>query len=421
MNYKDKMTNESEISPQAVAMKQRLGIVGNASALNNAVERALRVAPIDLSVLVTGESGTGKEFFPQIIHLNSARKHGKYIAVNCGAIPEGTIDSELFGHEKGAFTGAVASRKGYFEEADGGTIFLDEVAELPLTTQARLLRVLESGEFIKVGSSEVQKTNIRVVAATNVDMTRAVAEGKFREDLYYRLSTVQISVPALRDRGNDILLLARKFASDFTERYRTPLISFDDEARSRVLHYRWPGNVRQLKNVVEQVALFEAGKVIASSDLTTYLPESNDSYVPTLAQMPDGAYNREREMLFNMIFKLQREIDALKEQIGTHGAGIGRLALNGDTADADRKGSVTSVVRYTEPSGTIFARSADRDGAREVVDVTATAPVTTLEETEKELIRRSLERNQGRRKAVAAELNISERTLYRKIKEYGLE
>ena len=324
------MSNMTEISPQAVAMKQRLGIVGNASALNNAVERALRVAPIDLSVLVTGESGTGKEFFPQIIHLNSARKHGKYIAVNCGAIPEGTIDSELFGHEKGAFTGAVASRKGYFEEASGGTIFLDEVAELPLTTQARLLRVLESGEFIKVGSSEVQKTNIRVVAATNVDMARAVAEGKFREDLYYRLSTVQISVPALRDRGSDILLLARKFASDFAERYRTPQVTFDDEARERLLHYRWPGNVRQLKNVVEQIALFEAGRVITSADIVPYLPESVNSYVPTLMQPAGGAYEREREMLFNMIFKLQREIEALREQVEggrMASAGQSRLAL----------------------------------------------------------------------------------------------
>lgn len=417
------MSNESQLSPQAVAMKQRLGIVGNASALNNAVERALRVAPIDLSVLVTGESGTGKEFFPQIIHLNSARKHGKYIAVNCGAIPEGTIDSELFGHEKGAFTGAVASRKGYFEEANGGTIFLDEVAELPLTTQARLLRVLESGEFIKVGSSEVQKTNIRVVAATNVDMARAVAEGKFREDLYYRLSTVQITVPALRDRGNDILLLTRKFAADFAERYRTPQVTFDEEARDRMLHYRWPGNVRQLKNVVEQIALFEAGRTITAEDLVPYLPESMTSYVPTLSQgAGSGAYDREREMLFNMIFKLQREIEALKEQMEhVKPAAVGRLALTGEMPAIEREGSVTSVVKYTDPADSIFTRGADSEPRHNVVDVTATAPVTTLEETEKELIRRSLERNQGRRKAVAAELNISERTLYRKIKEYGLE
>ncbi|MBD5229951.1 MAG: sigma-54-dependent Fis family transcriptional regulator [Bacteroidales bacterium] len=413
------MSNESEISPQVVAMKQRLGIVGNASALNNAVERAIRVAPIDLSVLVTGESGTGKEFFPQIIHLNSARKHGKYIAVNCGAIPEGTIDSELFGHEKGAFTGAVASRKGYFEEANGGTIFLDEVAELPLTTQARLLRVLESGEFIKVGSSEVQKTNIRVVAATNVDMVRAVAEGKFREDLYYRLSTVQITVPALRDRGNDILLLTRKFASDFAERYRMPQVTFDDEARTRLLHYRWPGNVRQLKNVVEQIALFEAGRTITADDLVPYLPESVNSYVPAVAQASTGAYEREREMLFNMIFKLQREIESLKEQVD--GAAPRSCAV---IADRSMPGhGVTSVVKYSDTPGAIFPHAASRDTTvHDVVDVTPSAPgPTTLEETEKELIRRSLERNQGRRKAVAAELNISERTLYRKIKEYGLE
>lgn len=418
------MANESEISPQAVAMKQRLGIVGNASALNNAVERALRVAPIDLSVLVTGESGTGKEFFPQIIHLNSARKHGKYIAVNCGAIPEGTIDSELFGHEKGAFTGAVASRKGYFEEANGGTIFLDEVAELPLTTQARLLRVLESGEFIKVGSSDVQKTNIRIVAATNVDMSRAVAEGKFREDLYYRLSTVQISVPALRDRGNDILLLTRKFAADFAERYRTPQASFDDDARHALAHYRWPGNVRQLKNVIEQIALFEAGRTISASDIMSYLPEGMNSYVPTVAPSASRhSYEREREMLFNMIFKLQHEIEELRQQVPTvnTSAGMARLSLTGDMPDIAHSAPVTSMVKYGNASDSLFARNADRDARRDVVDVTATAPVTTLEETEKELIRRSLERNQGRRKVVAAELNISERTLYRKIKEYGLE
>lgn len=418
------MANESEISPQAVAMKQRLGIVGNASALNNAVERALRVAPIDLSVLVTGESGTGKEFFPQIIHLNSARKHGKYIAVNCGAIPEGTIDSELFGHEKGAFTGAVASRKGYFEEANGGTIFLDEVAELPLTTQARLLRVLESGEFIKVGSSDVQKTNIRIVAATNVDMSRAVAEGKFREDLYYRLSTVQISVPALRDRGNDILLLTRKFAADFAERYRTPQVSFDDDARHALSHYRWPGNVRQLKNVIEQIALFEAGRTISASDIMSYLPEGMNSFVPTVAPSASmHSYEREREMLFNMIFKLQHEIEELRQQVPTvnTSAGMARLSLTGDMPDIAHSAPVTSMVKYGNASDSLFARNADRDARRDVVDVTATAPVTTLEETEKELIRRSLERNQGRRKVVAAELNISERTLYRKIKEYGLE
>lgn len=417
----EKMVSGTEISQGVVAMKQRLGIVGNASALNNAVERALRVAPIDLSVLVTGESGTGKEFFPQIIHLNSSRKHGKYIAVNCGAIPEGTIDSELFGHEKGAFTGAVASRKGYFEEANGGTIFLDEVAELPLTTQARLLRVLETGEFIRVGSSEVHKTNIRVVAATNVDMGKAVAEGKFREDLFYRLSTVQISVPALRDRGNDILLLARKFASDFAERYRTPQITFDEESRRQLLHYRWPGNVRQLKNVVEQIALFDAGRTITPEELTPYLPESVTSYVPTLTRATSNAYDREREMLFNMIFKLQHEIDELKAQVESGKQSVGHIALNGGINGLEQPGPGTSMVKYSEPGSNIFSHGRGQETERDIVDVTATAPVTTLEETEKELIRRSLERNYGRRKAVAAELNISERTLYRKIKEYGLE
>ncbi len=257
--------NLHDYPPEVQLARQRYGIIGNSPALMEAVGRAVQVAPIDLSVLVTGESGTGKEFFPKIIHGFSPRKHAKYIAVNCGAIPEGTIDSELFGHEKGAFTGAVATRKGYFEEADGGTLFLDEVAELPLTTQARLLRVLESGEFIKVGSSTVQRTNVRIVAATNVDMPKAIAEGRFREDLYYRLSTVSISVPPLRDRGTDIILLTRKFAADFAERYTMPRISFDDEARSMLMTYRWPGNVRQLKNVVEQLSLFYAGDTVRYS------------------------------------------------------------------------------------------------------------------------------------------------------------
>ena len=288
-----------------VSLKQRFGVIGNSELLNRALEVAVRVAPTDLSVLVTGESGVGKEFFPQVIHAYSARKHNKYIAVNCGAIPEGTIDSELFGHEKGSFTGAVASRKGYFEEADGGTIFLDEVAELPLTTQARLLRVLETGEFLKVGSSTVQKTNIRIVAATNVDMQRAVAEGRFREDLFYRLSTVQIQVPPLRDRGSDIALLARKFAADFAERYRMEPIDISDSGRDALMAYRWPGNVRQLKNVVEQVALFHSGETVGEDTLKGYLPEITSGYSPVLssdATQQTHSYEREREMLFNMIF-----------------------------------------------------------------------------------------------------------------------
>jgi DNA-binding NtrC family response regulator len=396
----------SQVEPEILQAKMRFGIVGNAPALVAAVRRAVRVAPIDLSVLVTGESGTGKEFFPQIIHQYSARKHAKYIAVNCGAIPEGTIDSELFGHEKGSFTGAVASRKGYFEEADGGTIFLDEVAELPMTTQARLLRVLESGEFLKVGSSTVQKTNIRVVAATNVDLQRAIAEGRFREDLYYRLSTVQISIPALRDRGNDIMLLARKFAADFAERYNTPEVTFDDDARAELMRFRWPGNVRQIKNVIEQIALFEAGSVVNIDTLTDYIPRTVT--LPELSHSGgDGdsrSYAREREMLFNMIFKLRQEIDALTERID--------------------KGHVAPAITPTvEVMNMNMNESDSRPKDIGALTPASLAPVagTTIEETEKNAIRQALIRNDGRRKNAAQELNISERTLYRKIKEYGLD
>ena len=309
-----------EISPEILQAKQRFGIIGNSQPLLAAVSRAMQVAPIDLSVLINGESGAGKEFFPQIIHNYSPRKHKKYIAVNCGAIPEGTIDSELFGHEKGAFTGAISSRKGYFEEADGGTIFLDEVAELPLTTQARLLRVLESGEFIKVGSSEVQKTNIRVVAATNVNMQKAVAEGRFREDLYYRLSTIYIAVPPLRDRGDDILLLARKFSKDFAERYRMPAVEFDDTAKTAMMTYRWPGNVRQLKNVVEQISLFEAGHKLSAAEMMEYLPDAGHEYAPAVsAERVSYDYEKEREVIFKMLFEMRNEIAKLHEAIGHHG------------------------------------------------------------------------------------------------------
>ncbi len=387
------------------AAKQRLGIAGTSPALLEAVGRALRVAPIDLSVLIIGESGTGKEFFPKLIHMAGARKHSPYIAVNCGAIPEGTIDSELFGHEKGAFTGAVATRKGYFEEADGGTIFLDEVAELPLTTQARLLRVLESGEFIKVGSSTVQKTNIRVVAATNVDMAKAVADGRFREDLYYRLSTVQINVPPLRERGRDIELLARKFAADFAERYSTPELQLTPEATSLLRAYRWPGNVRQLKNVVEQLALFEASEPVSRERLEQYLPSAVYSPAPLAAAQPDGGrdYARERDMLFNMIFSLRSEVDDLRR----------RLENNGRPHPAALIGNGPSAPDVAEPF-TPFTEAAPASG------VISEVP-RSLEETEREMIRESLERNGGRRKATASELNISERTLYRKIREYGLE
>ena len=396
--------------------KARFGIVGNAPALLQAVSRALRVAPIDMSVLVVGESGSGKEFFPQIIHGFSPRKHSRYIAVNCGAIPEGTIDSELFGHEKGSFTGALATRKGYFEEADGGTLFLDEVAELPLTTQARLLRVLESGEFMKVGSSVVQKTNVRIVAATNVDMEEAVRQGRFREDLFYRLSAVTLQVPPLRDRGNDIALLARKFAADFAERYRTGAVIFSDEAREALLRYRWPGNVRQLKNVVEKLALFEGGTEISLDTLREYLPQAGASYAPVLKKdmtAEPHSYAQEREMLFSLIFRLQREIEELRGQMGRSSA----------PAQAAPE---FEFHRLMAPPG-MGERSESASGAegvRSPIDVThseVSLEGRTLEETEKETIRLALERNGGRRKSAALELNISERTLYRKIKEYGLE
>lgn len=386
----------TEISPETTRVKQRFGIVGNAPALIAAIERAVKVAPIDLSVLVSGESGTGKEFFPQIIHHYSPRKHAKYIAVNCGAIPEGTIDSELFGHEKGSFTGAVASRKGYFEEADGGTIFLDEVAELPLTTQARLLRVLETGEFLKVGSSIAQRTNVRIVAATNVDLPRAIAEGRFREDLYYRLSTVQINVPPLRDRGNDIYLLARKFATDFAERYQTPEVTISADGRLTLERYRWPGNVRQLKNVIEQLALFEAGNTITPQIIAQYLPEGAESYTPTRTT-DSHDYRQEREMLFSMIFNLRARVDELTERLEKQPPAT--------TLVFDDNSGAAAPVRHLPALHSQMA-----------------SPFSTPPHPdERQQIADALDRNDGRRKAAAQELGISERTLYRKIREYGLE
>lgn len=408
-------------SAQITDACRRFGIIGRSPALLNAVGRALRVAPIDLSVLVEGESGSGKEFFPKIIHAYGSRKHARYIAVNCGAIPEGTIDSELFGHEKGAFTGAVSSRKGYFEEADGGTIFLDEVAELPLTTQARLLRVLESGEFIKVGSSTVQRTDIRVVAATNVDMLKAVREGRFREDLYYRLSTVNISVPPLRDRGAaDITMLISKFAADFAERYRTPILSLSSEAMESMQRYRWPGNVRQLKNVVEQMCLFESGHQVTPDILRHYLPDVLTGYTPAVTVSKDGdegtglhSYSRERDILFNMIFRMQRRIDTLTNEIER---------LRGVSPDID-SGTLPERRMIAAPSDLPAEVNFDEVSSRvtPAADITSVTSPSTLEDTERETIRRALERNGGRRKATATELQISERTLYRKIREYGLE
>lgn len=413
------MDTQSHISPSVQQAKLRFGIIGNAPGLIAAVERAIRVAPIDLSVLVVGESGAGKEFFPQIIHSFSSRKHSKYIAVNCGAIPEGTIDSELYGHEKGSFTGAVDSRKGYFEEANGGTIFLDEVAELPLTTQARLLRVLESGEYLRVGSSEVRRTNVRIVAATNVDLPKAIAEGRFREDLYYRLSTVLITVPPLRDRGADIRLLAFKFASDFAERYTTPAITFDAESEALLRHYRWPGNVRQLKNVIDQLALFEAGKTVTPEILRNYLPTVSDSYMPTAPGPDTHTYAREREMLLGMIFNLQRRLDDLQERLDKQPAPKAEHArIFTDNAPEPHIGRSLLALPKEDSNCAEVQYSEVAPGME--ISAEPTTPAT-LEENEREMIRQALERNEGRRKAAAAQLKISERTLYRKIKEYGLE
>lgn len=379
--------------------KQRFSIIGNSPQLIAAIERAVKVAPIDLSVLVTGESGSGKEFFPKIIHAFGARKHKKYIAVNCGAIPEGTIDSELFGHEKGSFTGAITARKGYFEEADGGTIFLDEVAELPLTTQARLLRVLESGEFLKVGSSIVQKTDIRIVAATNVDLLKAVAKGKFREDLYYRLSTVAISVPNLHDRGEDIPLLARKFAADFAEKYLTAPISFSEEAQRAMMLYRWPGNVRQLKNIVEQLALFEAGNEISRRTMLEALPLDHSSSSSLVATHPEVSYEAEREMLWQLVYAIRQEIADLKQKIdGPQAASESRFPSHAATQ---------SLIKY-QP----------RQHPSDIEDVTATP---TLEDSERDAVAAALRRNGGNKKKAAEQLNISQRTLYRKIHEYGID
>lgn len=421
-------------------VKQRFGIIGESPALLAAIDRAVKVAPIDLSVLVTGESGAGKEFFPKIIHHCSARKHNKYIAVNCGAIPEGTIDSELFGHEKGAFTGAIATRKGYFEEADGGTIFLDEVAELPLTTQARLLRVLETGEFLKVGSSEVQKTDIRVVAATNVDLIKAVEQGKFREDLYYRLSTIQIHVPSLHERGGeDIEMLAMKFAADFSERYMTDPIRFSSAAVRLMTAYRWRGNVRQLKNVVEQMALFKAGDTIGAGDLSEALPRRNiGDAMPVRHGINDP--EARTEVMWQMILSLRAEIEKLRRRIDD-GERDERAEEREEREDHKKKGGYNGALIPYPDSLDAESREAYGEGEYEddllpcrkrkggdmdsgVEDVEATAvesndaPVS-LEESEYRTILKALNKHGGSRKKAAAELNISERTLYRKLREYA--
>jgi len=385
-------------------IKQRFGIIGNTPALNRAIDIAMQVAPTDLSVLITGESGVGKEVFPQIIHLNSIRKHGQYIAVNCGAIPEGTIDSELFGHEKGSFTGALEHRKGYFEVANGGTIFLDEVAELPMATQVRLLRVLETGEFIKVGSSKMQKTNVRVIAATNVNIPECIARGRFREDLYYRLNTVPVYMPPLRDRPNDIYLLFKKFALDFAEKYRMPAIQLDEEAQAILTSYYWPGNVRQMKNIAEQISVIEHQRNINAEILKNYLPDHSPN-LPALYQKTEdsSSFATEREILYKILFDLRNDVNELKRIMA-------EIRYENDPNETKYYGGSVQVPYETSK------KVMEIEDTEEIFDESL-----SLSDKEAELIKKALEKHDGRRRNAALELGISERTLYRKIKEYDLE
>jgi transcriptional regulator with PAS, ATPase and Fis domain len=407
-------------------IKQRFGIIGNYDGLNRAIDIAVQVAPTDLSVLISGESGTGKEIFPQVIHSHSTRKHGQYIAVNCGAIPEGTIDSELFGHEKGSFTGASDSRKGYFEVADGGTIFLDEVAELPLSTQVRLLRVLETGEFMRVGSSKVQKTNVRVIAASNVDVPIAIDHGKFREDLFYRLNTVPIKIPSLRERGEDIFLLFRKFAVDFAEKYRMPAIRLDSDAKNILLTYTWPGNVRQLKNITEQISIIEREREITGPALRNYLPIYGGVKLPAIIKKDeDKSFSSEREILYKILFDMKSDMNDLKKLVfdlirkGDLNVDFGesnsrviknlfRESINGDQGHT---GGDSPEVDYTQHQS-----RTDIQDTEEIIEESL-----SLSDKEVEMIKKALEKYNGKRKMAATELGISERTLYRKIKEYGID
>jgi len=405
-------------------IKQRFGIIGNSINLNRAIDIAAQVAPTDLSVLISGESGTGKEAFPQIIHHFSARKHGKYIPVNCGAIPEGTIDSELFGHEKGSFTGAHDTRKGYFEVADNGTIFLDEVAELPLATQVRLLRVLESGEYLRVGSSKVQKTDVRVIAATNIDLIHAIEENKFREDLYYRLNTVPIAIPPLRERGSDIYLLFRKFATDFAERYRMPQISLDDEAKTILENYEWPGNVRQLKNITEQLSVIEQDRIVTAEVIKRYLPDYYPNKLPALYNKSDlideKTFASEREILYKILFDMKSDLNNLKKlvhEIIDKGEDIGELK-HADQLIQNYNKETSSIINTMNHQNKDFSNTNDPniEDTEEFVEESL-----SLEDKEIELIKKALEKHHGKRKYAAQELGISERTLYRKIKEYDIK
>lgn len=378
------------------SVKQRYGIVGDCEGLNNALDTALKVAPVDLSVLITGENGTGKEAFPHIIHDYSLRKTKKYMALNCGAIPEGTIDSELFGHVKGAYTGAVESREGYFGAANGGTLFLDEVGELPLATQARLLRVLETGEYIPVGSSEVRKTNVRIVAATNVNIPEAIRKGRFRQDLYYRLNTITVAIPPLRERGQDIELLFRKFADEMRERYQMPPVRLTPEATQLLTQYSWPGNIRQLRHVVESMSITCDERTITPQTLQAFLTEEHTGNAISIAgERQDGqyAYEQEREAIFHMLFTLRKEVEELRQQLNTHSP----ISSNGQPL-------LPATPRPME----------------DIVELDTVEPAT-IGEAERDIIRRALERNDGRRAAAAREIGMSERTFYRKIKEYGLD
>lgn len=417
-------------------IKQRFGIIGTNIGLDRALNKALQVASTDISVLVSGESGVGKESIPRIIHSQSHRKHNKYIAVNCGAIPEGTIDSELFGHEKGAFTGATGTRKGYFEEADGGTIFLDEVGELPLSTQVRLLRVLETGEFIKVGSSNIQKTDVRIVAATNVEMIPAIQKGRFREDLYYRLNTVEINLPALRDRKDDIHLIFRKFAADFSDKYHTPTIRLEDEAVQILRNYHWPGNIRQLRNLAEQISVIETDRMIDAATLMHYLPDSGKGGLPAIykgeQKQAENDFSNEREILYQFLFDMRKDIADLKKLTG-------ELMQNNEISDewkSDNSSLISRIYKAEEDAksesrselsnGNYLPVYQNEEGGELQTDVydaghdvVEEQPVT-LQEKELEMIKNALDRNHNKRKDAAEELGISERTLYRKIKQYNL-
>ena len=403
------------------ALKQRFGIIGNDIHLNRALEKAIRVAPTDISVLVTGESGVGKENIPRIIHSLSHRKHAKYIAVNCGAIPEGTIDSELFGHEKGAFTGATQDRKGYFEVADGGTIFLDEVGELPLTTQVRLLRVLENGEFIKVGSSKVQKTNVRIVAATNVHMQSAIEREKFREDLYYRLSTVEINLPALRERNEDIHLLFRKFASDFAQKYRMPSIRLDENAVNVLLNYRFPGNIRQLKNLAEQISVIEENRTISALKLQQYLPNNNGNLPAIIGGKKENDFSTERDIMYKILFDMRNDINDLKKltlDLMKNGGNTDELQRENHQLIEKIYGSKTSENSNIEVLNIPQKSTNEKD--YDFIETIEEDESLSLQDKEIEMIKKSLEKNNNKRKLAAKELGISERTLYRKIKQYDL-